>query len=44
MWGRLLSLKRHLFPNGSRVKLTDLRLFDLFFDAASHLEYVPIFK
>ena len=34
-----LSLKRHLFPHGDRVKMLAQGFLDLFFDAAPHLEY-----
>ena len=35
-----LSLKRHLFPHGDRVKMLARGVLDLLFDAAPHLEYV----
>ena len=35
-----LSLKRHLFPHGDRVKMLAQGFLDLFFDAAPHLEYI----
>ena len=40
----MLSLKRHLFPHSDRVKvLAQGFFFDLFFDAAPHLEYFSDF-
>ena len=34
-----LSLKRHLFLHGNRMKIQTQGFLDLFFDAALHLEY-----
>ena len=43
--GNSLSLKRHLFPHGDRVKMLAQGFLDLFFDAAPYLEYFyPIFR
>ena len=40
-----LSLKRHLFPHGARVKMLAQGFLDLFFDAAPHLgDFFPIFR
>ena len=35
-----LSLKRHRFPHGDRVKMPAQAFLDLIFDAAPHLEYL----
>ena len=39
-----LSLKRHLFLNGDRVKMLAQGFLDLFFDTAPHLEYFSDFS